>query len=183
MPTDKKSPLLSVRLGPDLKNRWDAYCKKIGMAPSTAIKAAITQQLGQAEKIKKLKTYRQMRERPPDEPKVRFEILLTPSEKQAIHERAESEQCSMRRWIIDACRASLTREPQFSMKEIEALGESNYLLLALGRNLNQIARRLNEGKREEVTVERIKDLRALIDAHTEVVNTAIRASLERWRVE
>jgi len=180
---DKKSPILSVRLGSDLKKRWDDYCEKIGTAPSTAIKAAITQQLTQAQQTKQPKTYRQIRERPADEPKTRFEILLTQSEKQAIQERADFEQCSMRRWIVDACRASLTREPQFSMKEIEALGESNYLLLALGRNLNQIARRLNEGKREEVTVERIKDLSALIDAHTEVVSTAIRASLERWRLE
>jgi len=183
MSADKKSPILSVRLGAELKARWDDYCEKIGTAPSTAIKAAITQQLAQAQQKPASKTYRQARERPADEPKVRFEILLTPSEKQAIHERADFEQCSMRRWIVDACRVRLTCEPQFSMKEIEELGESNYLLLAIGRNLNQIARRLNEGKREEVTVERINDLRALIDAHTSVVSTAIRASLERWRIE
>lgn len=183
MTTDRKSPILSVRLGADLKERWEAYCEDLGLAPSTAIKAAIEQQLEKAGKNPKPKTYHQTQEAPVGEPKVRFEILLTESEKRAIRERANVERCSMRRWIVDACRAGLTREPQFGMKEIDALGESNYQLLALGRNLNQIARRLNEGKSAKLTVEQIEKLSARIDKHTDIVSTAIRASLERWNIE
>ncbi|HEF5786750.1 mobilization protein [Burkholderia multivorans] len=69
------------------------------------------------------------------------------------------------------------------MREIDAPSESNYRLLAIGRNLNQIARRLNEGKNAKVTVEQIEKLTAIIDKHTDVVSTAIRASLERWNIE
>jgi hypothetical protein len=58
---------------------------------------------------------------------------MTKSEKVAVQERAKPERCSQRRWIIDAIRAGLTREPQFGMKEIDALGESNYQLLAIGQ--------------------------------------------------
>ena len=76
----------------------------------------------------------------------------------------------------------LTREAQFSTPEIDALGESNYQLLALGRNLNQIARSLNKGRYEPVTIERIEALGQLIRMHTEVVSSAIRASLERWSI-
>lgn len=65
------------------------------------------------------------------------------------------------------------------MFEIDALGESNYQLLALGRNLNQVARRLNEGQHEPITVERIEALRRRIEKHTKLVSNAIRASLER----
>lgn len=68
------------------------------------------------------------------------------------------------------------------MPEIDALGESNYQLLALGRNLNQIARSLNKGRYEPVTIERIEALSQLIRMHTEVVSSAIRASLERWSI-
>ncbi|WP_232917395.1 plasmid mobilization relaxosome protein MobC [Pseudomonas syringae] len=88
----------------------------------------------------------------------------------------------MRHWIVDAIRIGLTHEPQFSMSEIYALGESNYQLLALGRNLNQVARRLNEGTYEPITVERIEALSRLINEHTKVVSDAIRASLERWSI-
>ncbi len=86
----------------------------------------------------------------------------------------------MRRWIVDAIRTGLTHEPQLGMSEIDSLGESNYQLLALGRNLNQIARRLNEDHHEPITFECIKALSRIIDKHTDVVSGAIRATLERW---
>ena len=98
-------------------------------------------------------------------------------------ERSNLERCSTRRWIIDAIRAGLTHEPQFGMAEIDALGESNYQLLAIGRNLNQVAKAMNEGRRDSVTIESIELLRATIQAHTKKVSDAIRASLERWSIE
>ena len=49
--------------------------------------------------------------------------------------------------------------------------------------LYKFARRLNEGKYEPVTVERIAALSKRIDLHTELVSNAIRASLERWNIE
>lgn len=88
----------------------------------------------------------------------------------------------MRRWIIDAIRVGLTHEPQFSMAEIDALGESNYQLLALSRNLNQIARCLNAGKYEPVTIESISAQSKLIENYTNTISDAIRASLERWKL-
>jgi len=172
---EKPSRAMNIHLGADLKARWVDYCAGLGKTPGAAIKEAIEQQLEKAAK------------NPPpppiDEPKVRFEILMTKSEKLAVLERSNLERCSQRRWIIDAIRAGLTREPQFGMKEIDALGESNYQLLAIGRNLNQVAKAMNEGRRDSVTIESIERLRGIIDAHTDKVSGAIRASLERWNIE
>ncbi|WP_264081900.1 hypothetical protein [Pseudomonas anuradhapurensis] len=39
----------------------------------------------------------------------------------------------MRRWVVDTIRTGLTHEPQCGMSEIDAVGESNDQLLALGR--------------------------------------------------
>ena len=173
---------MNVYLG-SLKKPWGDYCESLGKKPGAALKEAIEQQLEKATRLPTPKPFRQTRELPDGESKVRFEILLTKSEKAAIQERANLEHCSQRRWIIDAIRAGLTHEPQFGMKEIEALGESNYQLLSIGRNLNQIARRLNEGRFEPVTVEAIEQLRTHIDKHIDMVSSAIRASLERWNIE
>ncbi|MCJ8207226.1 plasmid mobilization relaxosome protein MobC [Pseudomonas sp. RGM2987] len=178
----KSAQYLDVYLGA-LKEPWADYCKVLGKKPGAAIKEAIEQQLAKAAANPPPKTYHQTREAPAAEPKVRFEILLTESEKRAIRERANVERCSMRRWIIDAIRVGLTHEPQFGMNEIDALGESNYQLLVLGRNLNQIARRLNEGGYEPLAVERIEMLSKLIKEHTEVVSRSIQASLERWDIK
>ena len=68
-------------------------------------------------------------------------------------------------------------------KELEVLGESNYQLYSIGRNLNQLAKRLNEGHLEPVTVERIEELRKAIREHTDAVNRAISASYDRWEIE
>lgn len=179
---EKESPYLNLYLGA-LKKPWSDYCEALGKKPGAALKEAIEQQLEKAAKNPRPPPLRQTGEAPDDEPKVRFEILMTKSEKAAVQERANLERCSQRRWIIDAIRAGLTREPQFGMKEIDALGESNYQLLAIGRNLNQVAKAMNEGRRDSVTIESIERLRGIIDVHTEKVSTAIRASLERWNIE
>ena len=179
---EKENPYLNLYLGA-LKKPWSDYCEALGKKPGAALKEAIEQQLEKAAKNPTPPPLRQTGEAPDDEPKVRFEILMTKSEKAAVQERANLERCSQRRWIIDAIRAGLTREPQFGMKEIDALGESNYQLLAIGRNLNQVAKAMNEGKRDSVTIKSIERLREIIDAHTDKVSGAIRASLERWNIE
>lgn len=179
---EKENPYLNVYLG-SLKKPWTDYCASIGKKPGAALKEAIERQLESANALPEPKTYQQTKPTPDKELKVRFEILLTPSEKAALTERAEVERCSQRRWIVDAIRAGLTNEAQFGMSEIEALGESNYQLLAIGRNLNQMVKKLNEGGHEPVQTELVEGLRAIIDRHTEVVNTAIRASLERWTID
>lgn len=177
---EKENPYLNLYLGA-LKKPWSDYCEALGKKPGAALKEAIEQQL---EKVAKSPPpLRQKGAVPDGESKVRFEVLLTQSEKAAVQERANLERCSQRRWVIDAIRAGLTHEPQFGMAEIEVLGESNYQLLAIGRNLNQVAKAMNEGQRDSVTMESIERLRAIIDAHTEKVSVAIRASLERWKIE
>lgn len=180
---EKPSRSMNIHLGADLKARWEDFCLALCKSPGAAIKEAIEEQLAQAAANPDPKIYQQVAEASTCEAKQRFEILLTASEKAALKDRAHLERCSMRRWIIDAIRVGLTHEPQFGMNEIEVLGESNYQLLAVGRNLNQIARHLNSGAYEPVTVERIEALSRLIEKHTEIVSQAIRASLERWDIE
>lgn len=178
---EKENPYLNLYLGA-LKKPWSDYCEALGKKPGAALKEAIEQQL---EKVAKNPPppLHQTSEAPDGEPKIRFEILMAQSEKAAVQQRANLERCSQRRWIIDAIRAGLTREPQFGMKEIDVLGESNYQLLAIGRNLNQVAKAMKEGRRDSVTIESIERLRGIIDAHTEIVSSVIRASVERWCIE
>lgn len=181
MSSDKTGSILSVRLRPEIRVQWDAYCLRMGKASSTVIKEAIEKQLVglQAEKARTVFTQVEETSR---EPKKRFEILLTVSEREALEIRAKEAGSSVRQFIIDAVRATLTHEPQYSMKEIEILGESNYQLLAIGRNLNQIARRLNEGKYEPVTVEQIEELSRSLRQHAKKVSDTIGANIERWNL-
>lgn len=179
---EKENPYLNLYLG-SLKKPWADYCASLGKKPGAAIKEGIEHQLKKAGALESPNLYHQTKEKPDVDPKVRYEILMTRSEKAALIQRSNLERCSPRRWVIDAIRVGLTNEPQFGMKEIDALGESNYQLLAIGRNLNQIAKAMNEGRLNSVTIKEIERLRQLIDVHTEKVSGAIRASLERWNIE
>lgn len=131
----KKTTHLNVYLG-STKEPWERYCASLGKKPGVALREAIEQQLAQGKVSSIPKTYRQTGT--DKERKERFEILLTTSEKAAVKERATAERCSMRRWIIDAIRIGLTHEPQFGISEIDALGESNYQLLASAEILTRL---------------------------------------------
>lgn len=80
-------------------------------------------------------------------------------------------------------RASLTHEPQFTMETTKALWESSYQLRAIGRNLNQIAKRLNEGKPANIKTEQIEKLATYIYRHTDKVAAVQDASLSRWGIQ
>lgn len=175
------SPYMNIYLG-NLKAPWVEYCSSLGKKPGVALREAIEKQLSGLQADTARTVFTQVEETS-QEPKKRFEILLTVSEREALEVRAKEAGSSVRQFIVDAIRATLTHEPQYSMKEIEVLGESNYQLLAIGRNLNQIARRLNEGKYEPVTVERIEELSKSILLHVKKISDSIGANIERWNLE
>lgn len=115
----------------------------------------------------------------------RLEIRLTTSEYQSIQKFAEQQRMSSNQWIINLIRANLVARPQFGMEELRVLGESNSRLLALGRNLNQIARQLNTnpGTRVRLKTEQIENLSRHVATHTAQVTSVMRANIDRWTVK
>ncbi len=172
---------MDVYLG-DLKTPWVEYCASVGKKPGAVLREAIEKQLAGLQAGKPRTVFKSVEE-VQHVAKKRFEIMLTDSEREALATRAKEEKTSGRQFVSDALRAILTHEPQLSMKEIEILGESNFQLLGVGRNLNQIARRLNEGKDEPVTAELIEELRKIIDTHVQKASDSIRANIERWNLK
>lgn len=173
------SKILSVHLGDDLKNRWVQYCRRSDLTPSAGIRQVIAKLTGTAAgEMNPVST--QLPE--PDLARVRIELRLSASELSAIKTTAEREGVSPNQWIINLIRASLTHQPQFGMVELHALGESNSRLLAIGRNLNQIARQANLDRHtpNRLTKERIDALHEVIVSHTKEVTTVMRANLDRW---
>lgn len=92
---------------------------------------------------------------------------------------------SASRWIASLVQSNIMSDPVMSDTEIEALRASNRELAALGRNLNQIARALNDNFTEtdrlklellNIILESIKDNRA-------ATRTLVRASQKAWGAE
>ena len=170
---------LTVQLG-DAKEQWNALCKSQNTKPGTAIRQLVKTALSKNKNSDFNAT--ELHEQP-DETKDRIEIRLTRTEMAKTREHAENEGCSPNRWIINLVRANLTKRPQFGMKELEILGESNKQLLAIGRNLNQLIRAINRGEGRGVAPSEIQAIYDFIKKHAEIVSTAMQANIERWKIE
>lgn len=83
-------------------------------------------------------------------------------------------------FVVDIINHYITGHPTLSNNEMQALYQSNYQLLRIGRNLNQIARQLNIGESGGITIDEIQKLRTLIEKHTESVSEVIHASRRKF---
>ena len=117
-------------------------------------------------------------------PKERIRISLTTTEHAAVAKIAEERECSVQWWIVSLIRAALTRGLTVGGAELKALSESNYQLMAIGRNLNQIAHHINAdpSKHDMLRAAQIADLTTKIEEHRRHVAALIYASSQRWEV-
>ena len=179
----RDSHIYRVRVPDELQEQWEAWCAKTDTKPADAMRAAMRRIIqGDTSEVRQ-EVANQVDGQPDAGPKERIEVRFTPSEYQGITTRAEAEGCSPQRWIVNCVRASLTHEPQFTMETTKALWESSYQLRAIGRNLNQIAKRLNEGKPANIKTEQIEKLATYIYRHTDKVAAVQDASLSRWGIQ
>jgi hypothetical protein len=171
--------ILSVYLPGDLKPRWVAHCKRQDETPSSGIRQVIAYLLAPEEQ---LGVSAQIVRDQADLTRHRLELRLTKSELMKISKLADAQGLSPNRWVASLVRGHLTRQPQFGMVELTALASSNTALLSIGRNLNQVARRLNtgEGADAKPSVDEIRALSAFIKEHAAQVATVMRANVDRW---
>jgi len=178
----RDSYVYRLRVPLPLKTQWDEHCKK--KKNQAAVMRALMRYMIQDDMPPEVRHWiaTQTEGDPDDGPKERMEVRFTPTEYQGITTRAEAEGCSPQRWVINCVRASLTHEPQFTMEATKSLWESSYQLRAIGRNLNQITKRLHETGMFGLTAERIEKLAGYIYEHTDKVAALTDASLSRWGI-
>ena len=179
----RDSAVYRVRIPAELKSEWEAHCEKRGRSQHSMIRALMRYVI-QDEMPPDVKDWisGQIAGEPDEGPKQRLEVRLTPSEHHEIAARAEAGSCSPQRWVINSVRASLTNHPQFTMETTKALWESSTQLRAIGRNLNQIAKKINEHSVETITQSEITQLSNHIYQHTDIVAKHLDASLSRWKL-
>jgi predicted DNA binding CopG/RHH family protein len=103
----------------------------------------------------------------------------------AAKEKAKAQGMTTSRWIKSLVQSNLIQPPVLIDSAIIAIRESNRELSAVGNNLNQIARRLNETvfKTDMVRIELIKDVEISIDKVRLLIDELIRVTRNGWRVD
>ena len=109
-------------------------------------------------------------------------LRLTDREFEELCARAEQEGTTPQGWVRRQIRCTLNQTPQFNRNEENALLASNRELARLGRNINQIAQRLNASSTAGNKMKAL-DLAALsvaIGEHRSKVAALINASWGRY---
>ncbi|MBN6206123.1 plasmid mobilization relaxosome protein MobC [Ralstonia pickettii] len=163
------------------KQAWLDYCEARGTTPSAAFRQIVQSLLTKQGEPPALAVASDE----PEKATVRKKISLTPSEASHVEAVAQAEGFSSTRWIVALIRSRLTQAPQFGQRELELLAESNYQLLKIGSNLNQITKALNTSPEAHraVKVEAIEKLDGWIRNHAKTVSAAITANVARWRIK
>jgi hypothetical protein len=109
---------------------------------------------------------------------VRLPGFLVP----VIGQRGKEKGMAPSRWIAALVQSTLMREPVMTGTELVALEESNRELAAIGRNINQITRALNEAfhQTERVRLDKLAELDKAIKQNRCVIRDLVRASQNAW---
>ena len=177
----KRTTTVTVDLG-ELKAPWQAWCQDHSITPSHALRNALRQAMdGKTTHAPPRTCVSQKRERAT----ARIELNLTTSELAALKRMAGHEGYLPTKWLVAMVRTKLTGQPQVGQPELETLARSNQQLLALGRNLNQIAKVLNTAPQNLTAfrAEVITELSRVIQAHTKKVSDVLRGTVERWHLQ
>ncbi len=185
MPTassERRTTTITVDLG-DLKAPWQAWCQDHGVTPSHALRNAVRQAMDRKATQAPPPRLRVSRRR--ERATARMKLNVTPSELAALRTCARLEGYQPTAWVVAMIRTKLTGEPHVGQSELETLARSNQQLLALGRNLNQIAKVLNTApqNRTAFRAEVITELSRVIQAHTKKVSDVLRGTVERWHLQ
>ena len=178
----RDSYIYRVRVPEPLRVQWDEYCTRQNAKPSDALRS-LMRYLIKGDIPPDVRRWLEHDGEPDYGPKERLQIRFTPSEFEALTVRSAAEGSSPQRWVANCVRASLTHQPQFTMETTSALWNSSRQLRAIGRNLNQIAKKLNQDQQVTVKPDQMDKLTDFIDTHTKKVSALLDASLSRWSIE
>lgn len=208
----EESKVVALRVPLDLASAWESYCKELGEGTAQETMRAVMQYLtkqptemqqalGQLVSRAMQAQERQRQQEAvadlaPTTPhgvtdevdrrqKQKVTILLTPSENDAVTRIASERECSRQFWITSLVRAALTNGITVGGAELKALGEFNYQLMAIGRNLNQIAHQINADPDKHLHRLRIDELQKLaqqIKEGREYTHALVNACSHRWEI-
>lgn len=114
-----------------------------------------------------------------DSPTTRIEVRLPKPELEQLINLSAQSHMTPNAFIAMLMQGYLSGDPVMTTKEVEALYQSNQQLLAIGRNLNQIARALNANQSASLSLKFLQELEETITQHTQKVGHIISNNWDR----
>lgn len=173
-------PVLKTLVEPGTKTRFRSMAKARGLSESELLRAVILAVTGEDngtdEPIE------------PDAEKAdtaRMTVRMPRFLMEGASTRAKAKGMAPSRWVTALVQSHLTRQPVMTDDELAGLLASNRELAAIGRNINQIARALNEAfhESERVRLDKLAELRQAIAENRTAIRGLVRASQNAWEAD
>lgn len=109
-------------------------------------------------------------------------VLRLPSKQRAyLTQKATLQHSSLNDIVRDIIAEHITDNPVLSNDEVQALYQSNYQLLRIGRNINQLARQFNATLPQSLTTQQLNALSQFIEQHTNQVGKVLKKQNKRFK--
>jgi predicted HicB family RNase H-like nuclease len=173
------SPVVKARIRPELHARMRARLLAEDISESELLKRALERELS-GDSVATRPTLA-----PADGPPSRLTVRMPEYVRDAAAQRAGEKGLRLSPWVCALVQSHVTALPVLVGREIDAVEASNRELAAIGRNINQIARALNEAffQTERVRLELLRDLAEVIEQNRAAIRGLVKASRNAWRAE
>jgi predicted DNA binding CopG/RHH family protein len=170
-------PVLKTLVGPLLKTRFQSLASAQGLSESELLRQVVLNSLGENGS-----TVAPVDPDPKKSDTKRMTIRLARFLTEAVKLRAKSKSMAPSRWISALVQSNILKQPVMGDIELQGLRTSNRELAAIGRNINQIAKALNETfhERERVRLDRLAELGRAIEGNRLAIQSLVRASQNTW---
>ena len=172
-------PVLKTLVETETKTRFRNLAKTRGLSESELLRSVVLVVTGQDAADQPLKPEAENSELE------RMTVRLPGFLMDAAKQRGKAKGMAASRWVAALVQANLTGKPVMTDKELAVLQASDRELAAIGRNINQIAKALNEAFHETERV-RLDTLAALSQSITEnraAIRSLVRASQQAWEAD
>ena len=179
LPSSSKRRQLRFDAGP-YGPAFDTLCAEEGVKPQAMLRRLVAQRLAD-QQGKPISTGRVVSGEF-EGPKRRMELKFTPSELKILDDAALRHGGSIRDFIISVARAHAF-DAKVGKEERALLGQLNYQLLSIGRNVNQIAHRANafDGV-TQVQLSELEGLGSSLKSLSCEVHEYLLSGRERWKI-
>jgi predicted DNA binding CopG/RHH family protein len=176
-------PVLKTFVGEDLKQLFQQYSQESGLSESELLRSIV---IGAMRNIQFTES---------DKPDLTLDFEKNETERitvrmpsflmQAAKEKGKEKGMATSRWIAALVQSNIAKNPVMADQELITLKSTIRELTAIGRNINQMARALNESRNnvDKVNLDTLYLLGDSLKRNLSAVRELVRASQQVWEAE
>ncbi len=181
-------PILRARVDEELKSLFLHKAEALNLSESELLRKVILEFFAQEKNKDKVEVEDVLTAVEPEAENAvneKMTIRLPRFLVDAAKEKAKAKGMATSRWIAALLQSSLMQKPVMVDQELTELRANIRELNAIGRNINQMARALNESKinTDKVKLDNLDLLRNYLDRNIAFVRGLVRASQKAWGLE